>query len=304
MINFSICTPVYNRADLIVRAFESLKKNVSSSINFEWIIVDDGSSDNIKEVVNQFLLSSPFEISFIAKENGGKHTCMNVFFERAAGELFFILDSDDALPEQCLQRVWNTWEKHRKDTSLAGVIGLCAGFDGQVMGSLFPESPMRTTILESIHCLKMAGDRADFVRSDLLKQHRFPCYADEKFMPEAVVMLLPEIDHQYLCVNDTFKLIEYQEGGLSDTYNALAQNNPRGMLQRFLVILREPALLARIGAIGRLKMYTNYFRYKLHCSGKEHSEPAPLYYKLEAMCASVLALGLFVIDKIKRGKRP
>ena len=89
----SIITPSYNRANLLPKAYESLKKQTSK--DFEWIVVDDGSKDNTDEVVQKFISENQIEIKFIKKENGGKHTAVNRGVKEACGELVLILDSDD-----------------------------------------------------------------------------------------------------------------------------------------------------------------------------------------------------------------
>ena len=89
----TVFTPTYNRAHLLPRLYESLVKQTYR--DFEWIIVDDGSSDNTAEVINEW--DADFPIRFFRKENGGKHTSINLGVEKADGELFFIADSDDLM---------------------------------------------------------------------------------------------------------------------------------------------------------------------------------------------------------------
>ena len=93
MPTLSIVTPTYNRGELLKRCFVSLLKQ--SDQDFEWIIVDDGSTDNTEEVVNGF--TADFPVKYVKKENGGKHTALNKSHAYIQGKYVVILDSDDYL---------------------------------------------------------------------------------------------------------------------------------------------------------------------------------------------------------------
>ena len=99
----TVFTPTFNRAHTIARTFNSLKQQTFK--NFEWLIVDDGSTDSTEKVVEGFIESSDLNIRYIKKENGGKHTAYNLALEQAAGELFFVVDSDDWLPDNSLSDI-------------------------------------------------------------------------------------------------------------------------------------------------------------------------------------------------------
>ena len=92
-IKISVLTPVYNRADKIHRVFDSLEK--STFKNFELILLDDGSTDNIEEVVIQYKERATYPVTFLRKENEGKHVALNILHQMAKGEYIFQLDSDD-----------------------------------------------------------------------------------------------------------------------------------------------------------------------------------------------------------------
>ena len=108
---FTIFTPTYNRADLLKKLYESLKNQ--SFKNFEWLIVDDGSTDNTCETIQGFQEENIIDIRYIKKENGGKQRAYNVGVENAKGELFICLDSDDIYVENGLEIILKYWEKWR-----------------------------------------------------------------------------------------------------------------------------------------------------------------------------------------------
>ena len=107
----TILTPTYNREKTLKRAYESLLAQTNK--DFEWIVVDDGSSDNTKSLIEGFINESKLDIRYIYKTNGGKHTALNVGTAEAKGELLLILDSDDYLSEDAIELSYAYWEKYK-----------------------------------------------------------------------------------------------------------------------------------------------------------------------------------------------
>ncbi len=105
---FTIFTPTYNRAYMLENLYNNLKEQTFK--DFEWLIVDDGSTDNTKELVNTFIDEKLININYIIKQNGGKHTAMNLGSEYSQGELFFVVDSDDGLVKDALEKMNKSWQ--------------------------------------------------------------------------------------------------------------------------------------------------------------------------------------------------
>jgi glycosyltransferase involved in cell wall biosynthesis len=300
--DFTIATPVYNRAELLPRLYQSLVNNCSEQLSFEWLLVDDGSTDDIEGFINKKKAQNLFSFRYIKKKNEGKHSCLNHIFEKAQGQLTLILDSDDVLVTGALAKVKALWDNTATDkANLAGVIGLCETLGtGKVSGDCFPRSPMYSTLLNNSYKLNMTGDRCDFIRTELLRNKKFPIIEGEKFMPEAVVMLDFDIDYQYLCVNETFKDIEYQSGGISNNFAKLSMKNPEGMLLRFERILNEQALLQQVDFKAKVKMYGNHSRYLLHSKNGFLTNFLNLkkYYLLPCLIGVLAGFTLYCKDKL------
>ena len=99
----TVFTPTYNRGYIIEKLYNSL---VSQNYNeFEWLIVDDGSTDQTQELISNFITKGFIDIRYFKQENGGKHRAINKGVKLAKGELFFIVDSDDYLSNNALDRV-------------------------------------------------------------------------------------------------------------------------------------------------------------------------------------------------------
>jgi|GEM_PF-1150225 len=305
-LDFSICTPVYNRAHLLPRLYESLKLSCSEGISFEWLIVDDGSTDDIHSFIKEVESEGLLNYRYIRKENQGKHSCMNVFFKEAKGELTLILDSDDLLAPNALKEANKIWKQISKQEKFAGIIGLCIDLATQKPSAQeFPKDPMESTILENAYKYNMKGDRCDFIRTSLLKGKAFPVYSDERFMPEAVVMTLFDADKKYYCTNSAFKIIEYQADGLTNSYDKLAMRNPKGMCLRFQLILENINLIKLPSGKNKLKFYGNYMRYLCHRDGVvkalvEYCK-IPKFFLLNWFIGAPVGSVMYVKDKLMKG---
>ena len=103
MIKITVYTPTYNRANLLQNLYKSLLQQTYR--NFEWLIIDDGSTDNTKQVVNGFISQGIIDIRYFYKQNGGQHTALNMGIEKAEGTLLMDVDSDDYLTDNALERI-------------------------------------------------------------------------------------------------------------------------------------------------------------------------------------------------------
>ena len=102
MPEISVIIPAYNRADLLVRAVESVQ--IQDFSDLEIVIVDDGSQDNTAEVVAQLRHNEP-RIRYIAHaQNRGEAAARNTGLREARSDLIAFLDSDDAWLEGKLKR--------------------------------------------------------------------------------------------------------------------------------------------------------------------------------------------------------
>ena len=104
----TVCTPTYNRAHTLPRLYESLVRQTSQ--DFEWLVVDDGSTDNTRELVDGWVAEGRIRIRYVYKENGGKPSAHNLGVRLAAGELFFCVDSDDYLTDNAVELILSAWE--------------------------------------------------------------------------------------------------------------------------------------------------------------------------------------------------
>ena len=223
---FTIFTPTYNRAGLLKKLYESLKNQ--SFKNFEWLIVDDGSTDNTYESIQGFQKENIIDIRYIKKENGGKQRAYNVGVENAKGELFICLDSDDTYVENGLEIILKYWEKYSNDKKIAGMVYLSVYPNGEIIGVKFPKDEMISNQFEIYYDFKVSGDKGLMFRTEILKNYKFPEINGEKFVTEAVVYNRISQTYKILYINEKIEIKEYHEDGLTSKYAKLLINNPRG----------------------------------------------------------------------------
>ena len=225
-MKFTIFTPTFNRKELLEKLYKSLQKQTYK--DFEWLIVDDGSADGTKEKAEEFLNEKKLDIKYYFKENGGKQRAYNFATDKANGELFICLDSDDEYVENGLETILKYWEKYEKNSDIAGMGYLSTYPDGEVIGSIFPEKEMISTQFDIYNKYGVKGDKGLMFRTEIIKKYKFPVFDDEKFITEAVVYNRICEKYKMVYVNEKIEIKEYQEDGLTAKYNNLLLRNPKG----------------------------------------------------------------------------
>ena len=225
-MKFTVFTPTFNRKELLEKLYKSLQKQTFK--DFEWLIVDDGSTDGTKEKVEGFLSEKKLEIKYYFKENGGKQRAYNFATEKANGELFICLDSDDEYVENGLEIILKYWKKYEKNSDIAGMGYLSTYPNREIIGSSFPEKEMISTQFEIYNKYGVKGDKGLMFRTEIIKKYKFPVFEDEKFITEAVVYNRICEKYKMVYVNEKIEIKEYQEDGLTAKYNNLLLKNPKG----------------------------------------------------------------------------
>lgn len=224
----TVFTPTYNRGYIIGKLYESLKKQ--SFRDFEWLIIDDGSTDNTESLIESFKRNNDFfPIRYVKTENGGKHRAINIGVKIAKGSLFFIVDSDDYLPEDSLEivsQVESTMDNTEKDL-FAGLCGLKSLSSGQVVGrSLDCDYCDETTI--ELKKKGVFGDKAEVFYTHVLEQNPFPEFDGEKFCTESIVWdRIAQRGLRMRYFNKSIYSCDYLEDGLTHQGYQLYANNPK-----------------------------------------------------------------------------
>ena len=225
----TIFTPTYNRKQLIERLYHSLLTQTEK--NFEWLVVDDGSTDDTEKYFSGLLSKQqPFPIHYIKQENGGKHRAINNGVKNASGELFFIVDSDDYLIENAIDKI-NQWATTLGGShKWAGVAGLRGLTKDRIIGQHNPSSRFIDAKNNERRKYNLLGDKAEIYFTKVLKKYPFPEIPGENFISEEIVWNAIARDGYYLrWFNEIIYICDYLDGGLTKN-NFKNQNNPQGRL--------------------------------------------------------------------------
>lgn len=182
---FTVFTATYNRAYKIHGVYESLKKQTFK--NFEWLIIDDGSTDNTQELIEKWIEEAEFPIRYFKKENGGKHTAYNFGVPKAQGQLLLTLDSDDSCVPEALQVFYDTWESIDNKEEFSGVTAHCFDQNDKLVGDPYPADVFDSDSVELRYLHNVKGEKWGFQRTDIMLSHPFPEINGVKLIPEGMV---------------------------------------------------------------------------------------------------------------------
>lgn len=293
---FTVFTPAYNRAHTLPRVYESLCRQTFQ--DFEWLIVDDGSTDDTREVVLGWQASAPFPIRYIYQPNQGKHIAFNRGVAEAQGQLFAALDSDDALvPDalSCLLTHWMAIPEDRRD-HFVGVTGLCLMPDGSIVPDRFPLDVLDSDTLELQYKLKVSGEKWGILRVDILRKYPFPAVTGANFVPEGIVWAQIARRYKTRFVNDAVRVYH------QDTASAPDQLTRQDAAKHSVVMAlwHQSILNDEIGwfvcsPAAFLRSAVHYIRFSLHAGKSLLAQRAALKGITQAVLwLAALPLGLLV----------
>ena len=227
----TVFTPAYNRADLLTRCYESMCKQTNK--NFIWMIVDDGSTDNTREISESWVKNTKdFQVIYIYKENGGLHTAYNTAIANIDTELCVCIDSDDFMPDNAVGMILDFWEKNGSD-KYAGIVGLDFDMDGNVIGDMLPD--IKSVNLIGLFTGKyniVNGDRTNVVRTELYKKYApMKVFKGEKnFNPHYMHLQISE-EYDFLVLNENLRFVDYQETGMTNSMLKQYRSSPNSFAE-------------------------------------------------------------------------
>lgn len=256
----TILTPTYNRASLLPRLFDSLLRQTNK--DFEWIVVDDGSTDDTREVVANLKekCGGAFPMRYVYKANGGKHMAINIGAERARGELLFIADSDDLLIDDALETVANSWHDISDDKSFAGIVGLDITMDTrEVIGSGLPQEHIDCNAIDIRYRHHVTGDMKEVFRTEVLREFPFPEFAGERFCPEQLVWFRMARRYRLRYINKPIYIADYQPDGITAGITRARMRNPSASMLTYAELTECP-----VPFLVKVKAAINFWRF-WHC---------------------------------------
>lgn len=230
-VPLTVFTPTYNRAELLSRCYESIKRQTNK--NFIWMIIDDGSTDHTKEMVSQWIKdAAEFTIQYFYKENGGLHTAYNEAITHIRTELCVCIDSDDFMPDDAVEKILTFWEKFGSE-KYAGLVGLDYDLNGNVIGDPLPEQKTVNLIDLLVGRYPIQnGDRTNVVRTELYKKYApmkiFP--GEKNFNPHYMHLQISK-EFDFLVLNENLRYVEYQPTGMSNSMLKQYYNSPNSFAE-------------------------------------------------------------------------
>ena len=285
-MKITVFTPTYNRGYIIERLYRSLQRQTFR--DFEWIVVDDGSSDNTKELVSEWMKEDNFfDIFYFKTENGGKGRAINFGLDRARGELFFTVDSDDYLTDDALEKVVY-WE-----STIAGKPGFCgvAGNRGTTETET-PNRPFKSAYRDAYSWEQfpdvsddpLDGERADVYYTELFRKFKYPEFEGENYLIPCVPHLrMANAGYKIRFFPDIIWVCKYLEDGLTMQGNMRFIKNPAGAG----LCLREKAEFLHYPLTEKMKMW-----YTFYCDHTFCDEP---YRLTKKQCAEYIGAPLAFI---------
>lgn len=285
-MRITVFTPAYNRGYIIEKLYRSLQNQTFR--NFEWLIIDDGSSDNTSEKIQSFIQdNNDFPIIFEKVENGGKHRAINLGVQKARGELFFIVDSDDYLTNTSLEivdQVEKAIPKEQKK-NFAGICGERGYSENEIMGTTFKGDVIDITSLERIK-YGITGDKAEVFYTKVIKQYPFPEFEGEKFLTECIVWdRIAAAGYKLRYFNKIIYICDYLPDGLTMNSEKMFLTSPKG----YGLFLYQEKLYHKMTGLKMWNQYLQYY-YKLRnkysfmqIARNVHMNPVILYFRLTGM---------------------
>ena len=210
MKTLTIFTPAYNRAHTIGRTYNSLL--LQTCKDFEWLVIDDGSTDDTKQLVEGWIKDNKITIRYVYQKNQGMHGAHNTAYKNIHTELNTCIDSDDWMPYDAVEKIVGLWNSldDKTRSEYAGIIGLDQTEDGKVIGKSFPEDLKETTLME-YYASGGAGDKKLVYRTDVINRYpEYPIFEGERYVGLAYKYMLIDQDYKLLTINAPLVTVEYQ----------------------------------------------------------------------------------------------
>lgn len=253
----TVFTPTYNRCHTLERLYESLKKQTFT--DFEWLIVDDGSTDATEALISGFKKEEKLVINYFKQENLGKHIAIKEGVKLAEGEFFFIVDSDDMLTENSLETICKYEQK--LDGNLAGFFFRMLDFNSrEFIGDSFPSEEFISNHVHKTYVLNIKGDLAEVIKTSVLRSIDIPKIEGEKFCAESLFLNRIAKKYNSLYIDKPIYVAEYLPDGLTSKTILNRRNSPTYAT----LIYKELAEFDCLSFFKRIRTYCNYWRFAFY----------------------------------------
>ena len=252
----TVFTPSYNRAHTLGRVYESLVNQ--TCIDFEWVIVDDGSEDDTQAKIRMWESRAPFPVRYFRQPHRGKHVAVNTGVRQAEGKFFLVFDSDDSCVPAAVGRFKVQWEgiPHADRERYSTLSALSMDSMGKIVGSAYPRQLMDIHDPCEQFMLRRGGERWGINRTEVMREYPYPEIDGEYYIPEAIVWNRMALRYSGRFFNEALRIYMTTQNGITSSVRRILSRNPRGtaMYYRELMTLSLPP-------VQRTKAVLSYLRY-------------------------------------------
>lgn len=261
----SICVPTYNREGLLLRLLDSIGDDVP---NLELVIVDDGSTDNTKTLVEQRKNCVAWKIVYLYQPNAGRADALKRAILASSGTYIMLMDSDDYFVDNWWEILTHSLEQYKEELvsqSLSGLVFNTVDEKGGLIGSMFPSSPLVSNLIEIRADYKVSGDKKEIIKSHILKSCLYENKSRERRVPTALIWAKVANQTNCLFINESIVVKSYQKEGLTKNLRELKIKNPFSMMELNFLLYSSSAYKSKV---YRVKAGIQLSRYALHSKQK------------------------------------
>ena len=238
-MKLSILTATYNRGKYLQKLYDSIKENLKYNQNCEWIIVDDGSTDDTKTFVKKFKDENIIPIIYYYQKNNGKMSAINEAVKLATGDLIVDCDSDDYFVPDAFQKIEKNANKLLENENLYAMVFLKKENDGKISGNEFKRQVQITSMFDLYFKEDVQGEKIIVFNGKIRKEFFHKLEHNEKFITEA--RMYYEMDEKYkvIAINDVIEQGSYIDGGYTKNIRKTFKESPFGYYMYFKEILSK-----------------------------------------------------------------
>lgn len=264
-MKLSVLTATYNRSNYLEKLYKSILKNIeTSNIEAEWIIINDGSTDNTEKVIENLIFENRIEIKYLFQENSGKMEAINRGMEEVAGEMIVDCDSDDFFTDNAFRIIEQNASKLLENEKIYALCFLKQDLLGNISGKMFPKDYMESKMFDLYFKQDIKGEKILVFNAEIRKKYKHELEKNEKFITEARMYHKMDEKYKIICINESIEIGEYQEDGYTKNIRKTFFNNPNGYYMYFKEILQKGLKKVKLEKkIYILKMYGLFFIIRL-----------------------------------------
>ena len=295
-MKISILTATYNRAKLLDKLYSSILINSNNTkMEIEWLIMDDGSTDNTKILVENYEKERIIDVKYFYQKNQGKMAALNNLLEHAKGDWILECDSDDFLVPNSLKIIENSIEKIENLENIYALVFLKYDQKGNNMGNCFPQNNYESTMFNLYFKEGITGEKALVFNSNIRKNYKYELEKEEKFITEARLHHKMDLKYKVKCFNEKIMICEYREDGYSQNIKKIFKENPYGYFEYFREIFDQD--MKGISRDKKLYIYKHYILFATLTKEKH------VIKKVKGLKNKFMVFILYIPGKIKTQKK-